>query len=122
MIVYDRPLTCAKMQANVKGLHKWLRSWINVADLIIICVSLGLELLSLLLGNSEAEVGGLLVVFRLWRLVRIMQAIEDVEHQVRDKEKIELESKIRKLTTIQEAQHTVIKEMHKEFVQRVRTN
>lgn len=90
-----------------------------MADLFIICISLGLEVSSILIGNTEAEVGGLLVVFRLWRVVRIMQAIEDVEHQLKDKEKFELESKVRKLMTIQEAQHIVIKEMHKEFVQRV---
>jgi hypothetical protein len=107
------------MQALVKGVRKWARSPINLADLVIVCVSLLLEILAVVLSNSETEVGSLLVVFRLWRIVRVMQAVGDVEHHVKDKEKLELDKQVWKLLTIQDAHHTVIKEMHREYTKRV---
>ena len=67
------------LQAWVHGVRIWVRTAVHMVDLVIICVSLALEVVALSTSAHEAaEVGGLLIVFRLWRVVRVMHAVGEV--------------------------------------------
>lgn len=67
-----------------------------------------------------AGVGGLLVLFRLWRVVRVMHAVREVQHKSAHDRVHALEQEKTKLQGMADAHHTVVKELHKEFVRRVR--
>lgn len=94
----------------------------NFIDLIIVCISLALEVIATTLsaGSRTTEIGSLLIVFRLWRVVRVMHAVGDVQHQVKHDEMATLQKKLVRLQIIQDAHHTVIKELHREYTERVR--
>ena len=58
------------------GVRRWVRQPIHLLDIAIVCVSLGLEIAAELLTTDLTEIGGLLVVFRLWRVVRVSHAVK----------------------------------------------
>ena len=108
-------------QAFAHGVRRWARSAIHLVDLVIVCVSLVLEVVATALHNRNLEIASLLVVFRLWRVVRVMHAVSDVQHHVKDEGKLSLQRRVQKLLSIQDAHHTVIKELHREYTERVRS-
>ncbi|KAI8869084.1 hypothetical protein GQ42DRAFT_163676 [Ramicandelaber brevisporus] len=65
------------------GGHDPTFSWIHTLDAVVVIVSLVLEIV---LKGREREVASLLIVFRLWRIIRVMDAvalsvkIEQTEH------------------------------------------
>ena len=58
------------------GFRHFFNNFFYVLDLFVITVSLGLEILFVVMKNSRAsDLVGLLILFRLWRLVRIGHGI-----------------------------------------------
>jgi voltage-gated hydrogen channel 1 len=108
------------LQAWVHGFRRFISSVLHAVDLTIVITSLLLELLALLLHDSAIEVGGLIVVFRLWRVVRVMQAVGEVQHKRTHEEISSLKEANKQLHEMQKAHHEVIKGLHREFLQRVR--
>lgn len=107
------------VQAWVHGVRRFLRSLLHVADFAIVIISLGLEITALIAAEGAFEVGGLLVVFRLWRVVRVMQAVREVQHKRAHEQIGNLKEANKKLFEYHKAHHAVIKGLHHEFVQRV---
>jgi hypothetical protein len=95
---------------------------LHAVDLTIVVISLILELLALFLEDSVLEVGGLIVIFRLWRVVRVMQAVTEVQHKKTHEEMHSLKEANKHLREMQAAHHEVIKGLHHEFLQRVGVN
>jgi hypothetical protein len=55
---------------------KWLKRFSHIFDATIVIASLVLELV--LRSSQYEDVVGLLIVFRLWRIVRVLHAAEEV--------------------------------------------
>ncbi|KAF9103831.1 hypothetical protein BGX27_010339 [Mortierella sp. AM989] len=78
---------------------------LHLADALIIIISFALEIS---LSGAEQELGSLLIVFRLWRLIKLtgMVAIETTEHL--QAHMVHLESRIKELELqLQESQQEV---------------
>lgn len=97
-----------------------MRTVIHAFDFAIVLISLGLEYLALFRSRAGIELGGLLVVFRLWRVVRVMQAVREVQHKRAHEQITSLKEANSQLFEIHQAHHEVVKGLHHEFVQRVR--
>lgn len=107
------------VQAFVHGFRRWVRTPLHIIDLIIVCISLALEVTAVAISETAVEVGGLLVVFRLWRVVRVMHAVGEVEHQTHKDVHSDLEMANVRLQHVSEAHHAIIKELHREYTRRV---
>lgn len=107
------------LQAFVHGFRRWVRTPLHLMDLIIVAISLVLEVVAITISETAVEVGGLLVVFRLWRVVRVMHAVGEVEHKKHEGVHSDLEMANLRLQQIAEAHHAVIKEMHHQYTSRV---
>eukprot|EP00892_Ulva_mutabilis_P005500 jgi/Ulvmu1/3321/UM155_0004.1 len=107
------------LEAYVHGFHRWVQTPLHLIDLIIVCVSLALEITALAISESAVELGGLLVVFRLWRVVRVMHAVGEVEHQKHKDVHSELEMANMRLENMNAAHHAIIKELHSEYTRRI---
>jgi hypothetical protein len=121
-VTNGHPPPPAHMQAFVHGMRRWVRSLMHLADLIIVCISLALEVIATTLSKDtrSTEIGSLLIILRLWRVVRVMHAVGDVEQHVKHDELSLLRKKLARLKAIEDAHHTVIKELHREYTERVR--
>lgn len=109
----------APLQAYVHGIRRWVRTPLHIIDLVIVCVSLALEITAAVIHDAAVDLGGLLVVFRLWRVVRVMHAVGEVEHHAHKEKDSGLEMTNARLQSINEAHHRIIKELHREYTQRV---
>lgn len=103
------------------GVRRFLRTIIHVVDFAIVIISLALEVVALVAHERAFEVGGLLVVFRLWRVVRVMQAVREVQHKRAHEQINNLKAANMKLFEVHKAHHAVVKGLHREFVERVRS-
>jgi voltage-gated hydrogen channel 1 len=92
----------------------------HLVDITIVCISLALEILALTLHERVTEIGGLLVIFRLWRVVRVMHAVGDVQHHVDEEHMRKLERTNAKLREVDKAHHSILKAIHAEYTERVR--
>lgn len=97
-----------------------MKTWIHGVDLAIVVISLSLEYLALFTHEAGLNIGGLLVVFRLWRVVRVMHAVKEVQHKRTHEQIANLQEATKQLHEIQKAHHDIVKGLHHEFVNRVR--
>lgn len=107
-------------EAWVHGVQRFARG-LHLVDLIIICISLSLEIIAEVLDQQAAEIGGLLVTFRLWRLVRVLHAFGEVthkEHQVVLQKLVEDRERLKNVMT---AHHTIIRELQLEYAQKIKS-
>ena len=105
----------------MEGLRRRTRSHLHTVDLFIVLVSLVLEVFALAAKVSASSVGGLLVLFRLWRVVRVMHAVKEVQHKAAHDRVNELNETKMELESMSAAYHNVVRALHKDFVRRVRT-
>lgn len=101
------------------GFRRRARSYIHTVDLFIVLISLILEVFALAAKVSASSVGGLLVLFRLWRVVRVMHAVKEVQHKAVHDTAKELHDAKSKMESMADAHHSVVRALHKEFVRRV---
>lgn len=117
--VHVTKVTHHLLQAWVHGFRRFAGTWIHSLDLSIVIISLVLEVFALAAKVSATGVGGLLVLFRLWRVVRVMHAVREVQHKAARDHTKELEELLDKLKHMSSAHREVVKALHKEFVRRV---
>ena len=72
---------------------RWCRVPTNVLDAVVVSLSLALEIA--LRRSDLKDVVGLLIVFRLWRIARIMHATEEILHIEHGKKLHEAEAEAR---------------------------
>ena len=76
------------MQAWAEGLRHFV-SFVHALDLVVVLVSLAFEIISIAAHEAIAEIGSLLVLLRLWRIVRILHATSEISHFTHAKERID---------------------------------
>eukprot|EP00877_Chromochloris_zofingiensis_P010874 jgi/Chrzof1/603/Cz01g22030.t1 len=73
----------------------WLHIWVHWLDISVVVVSFIMELV--LRSSALKEVVALLVVFRLWRLIRIVHATEEILHLEHENKSARVEARIQDL-------------------------
>lgn len=83
------------------GFTTFISNFFYVLDLVVVSVSLALEVLFLVLDDSQLElIAGILILSRLWRFVRIGHGIFATTYELSSKEQEKKERYSRKLEAI----------------------